>query len=215
MNINSIPTLNSSPKNNMIYQSLVKAEADIVGFSETNRNWNKMESDHRWYERTKGWFESSKSSIAHNVRDIESTTYQPGGNLLLSINKASHRVLATDRDPTGLGRWTSTSYRGRRNIVLRVIVAYRACRSSGPNLAYMQQQRYLDIIGRNICPRQALLDDLGEVVKAGHDQGQQIVLMMDCNTYIFDARFRDWIRDIGLNNGIFDLDHPQVPATYH
>ena len=215
MNINSIPALNDNPKNAMLYQSIVESEANIVGLSETNRNWYKVDSNHKWHDRIKSWFETSHTSMVHNVKDVESENYQPGGNLLLSINKAAHRVFATDKDPTGLGRWTSTVYRGKRNIKLRVIVAYRPCRSSGPNSSYMQQQRFFDVTGRGICPRRALLDDLGDSIKYHHAQGEQIVLMMDCNTDIQETQFRSWLQEIGLEDGIMDHEHPIMPATYH
>ena len=215
LNINSIPALNDNPKNDTLYQAIKESEADIIGMTETNRNWYKVDSKHRWHERIKSWFETSHSSMAHNVKDIESTNYQPGGNILLSIDKAAHRVFSTDRDATGLGRWTSTCYRGKRNIKLRVIVAYRPCRSSGPNSSYMQQQRYFDITGRGLCPRQALLEDLGEIIRGYQAQGEQIILMMECNTNTQDSQFRRWIQEVDLDNGILDLDNPNMPATYH
>ena len=215
LNVNSIPVSNESPKNNMLYQSIVESEADIVGMSETNRNWNLIDSNHRWYDRTRGWFENSHSSLAHNTTNLDSAPYQPGGNLLLSIDKAAHRVFEKDKDPTGLGRWTSTVYRGKRNIKLRVITAYRACRSAGPNSAYMQKSRYLDAIKRGICPRQALLQDLGEAIKTSHNNGEQVVLMMDCNSNVQDSQFQAWIEDIGLENGLLDEACPIMPATYH
>ena len=215
MNINSVPPFNDSPKNDMLYQSICKSEADIVGLSEVNRNWNVIKASHRWYDRTKSWFETSHSTITHNVQDLEATPYQPGGNILISINKAAHRVLKSERDTTGLGRWTSTTYRGRMNLILRVIVAYRPCKSAGPNSAFMQQQRYFDIIGRSICPRQALLEDLGASIKYFHSQGEQVVLMMDCNTHTQTHQFQVWLTDVGLENGIVNLDHPNPPATFH
>ena len=121
------------------------------------------------------------TSIAYNIRDQEPVSYQPGGNLLLSINKAAHRVKQIDKDPTGLGRWTSTVFRGKQNIVLRVILVYRAYKSRGPNSAYMQQQQYFDTINRDICPQEAVLDDLGAMIKTCHERQEQVVLMMDCN----------------------------------
>ena len=215
LNINSIPATNNSPKNDMLYQSIVASEADVIGMSETNRNWYQIDTDHRWHERTKGWFENSHTILAHNTTDIESSSYQPGGNLLLSIGKASHRVIKSEKDPTGLGRWVSTRYRGRQNIVFRTIVAYRPCKSAGPNSSYMQQQRYFDIIGRNICPRKAIMDDLAELVQQCHQRGEQVVLMMDCNNNVREDQFRNWITSMGLIDGTYDLNHPTVPATFH
>ena len=54
MNINSIPSTNNSPKNSMLFQSIEQLEGDIVGFTEVKRFWPIIESNHWWYNRTKG-----------------------------------------------------------------------------------------------------------------------------------------------------------------
>ena len=190
----------------------------IIGISETNRCWKHIPDNHRWEERTKGWWESSKSCISYNYKDCNTSSYQPGGNILLSIGKATHRIIKQGVDETGLGRWSWTRYRGKRNITLRVICAYRPCRpyTAGINSAYSQHQRIFNVTNDTRCPRNAILEDLEEkIIKWRDEEGDQIILMMDCNENVDSPHIQQWLTNCGLYNMTNDTAGLQVPATQH
>ena len=163
LNINGLPKNKNHPKNNLIYQTLLNHKADIFGLTETNLKWSTLDQEHTWKERTTGIWESSHSILSYNRTDINSTTsFQPGGTLLHSNGRSCHRIISSTCDPSGLGRWCSTRYRGRQDVTLRVVCVYRPCTpgTAGPSTTYSQHQRYYDENDDNRCPRKAILDDL-------------------------------------------------------
>jgi hypothetical protein len=49
---------------------------------------------------------------------------QMGGTTVLTTDTAAHRVVDKGRDPSNLGRWCWTRYKGRSNCTLRIYTAY-------------------------------------------------------------------------------------------
>lgn len=209
VNANGVPQLPSHEKNDAIFQFFHRHSIDILGMTEVNRNWRHLPESHNWHNRTRTWWESSKSSISYNTNDSSSTAFQPGGTITQAINKAAHRVIETGRDKSNLGRWSWIKLQGKNNIKLRVITAYRPCKpsSAGPNTAYSQQERFFDITDRAICPRQAVLSDLGAEITQSKNEGDQIVLLMDCNENVENEMIAAWARQLGLKEGILNLHH--------
>ena len=82
--------------------------------------------------------------------------------MMTSINEAAHRIIQRGQDPSGLGCWIWTLYRGPHDVTLRVIVAYQPCvpSSGGENTAYNQQLQHLDYTKQQRCPRKAMMEDL-------------------------------------------------------
>lgn len=220
ININSIPS-SGHPKLKSIMTALKANQVDIAGYTETNCCWHLMNSKDRWREMTKTWWECSKEVIAYNIKDIHSTSFQPGGTIISSINKPSHRIISTGRDETGLGRWSWTRYRGKHTVTTRVICAYRPCKptSAGSNTAYSQQQRYFDIQDgetNDICPREALLRDLAAQITTWKEtEHDQIILMMDCNQNVNSPAIRQWATNLGLRDAITSSHPGPFPPTYH
>ena len=218
MNINGIPVSKEDEKNNLIFQALEKSKADIIGMTEINRYWPKMQEKDRWRQRTFGWWETSKTTIGYNAMDSTNSTFQPGGTMVLSINKPAHRVVETGRDETGLGRWVWQKMKGKRNMMLRIISAYRPCipSTAGPTTTYSQQQRYMDITKDEREPRQAFLEDLGKAIDKWREDGDQIILMADMNTNTIGKEMKQWRESHQLKD-VFITEFPnkKIPATYH
>ena len=94
ININGIPECKNDVKNSRLHQAIDEHDFQIVGIIEINQCWHLLEEDNRWRSCTKGWWEASKASIAYNVKDGElSSSFQPGGIMLLSLNTCAHQVL--------------------------------------------------------------------------------------------------------------------------
>ena len=77
LNINGIPPQNSHTKNNSLFTAIADHYLDIIGMTETNLCWTKLQSSQRWRHRTVGWWETSSSILAHNINDIRTSTFQP------------------------------------------------------------------------------------------------------------------------------------------
>ena len=218
ININGIPMTKEDRKNDQIFQVLARNKIDIVGLTEINRYWPKMNEKDRWRQRTQGWWETSKTTMAYNTKDSTNSTFQPGGTMITSIGKPAHRIDETGNDETGLGRWTWQKMKGKRNIRLRIISAYRPCipSTAGPTTAYSQQQRYLNIINDKRDPRQAFLEDLGKNIEKWHNDGDQIILMADLNTDVTNKEITLWrerhrLKDVYIS----EFPNIKIPATYH
>jgi hypothetical protein len=218
VNCNGIPPLNAHPKNSSIFTTLTDHSFDIVGMAEVNLCWNKIASSQRWKSRTLGWWETSSSILAYNINDISNSYYQPGGTMQISINKAAHRIIQQGRDPSGLGRWCWSLFRGKHNILLRVITLYRPCEPStgGYQTAYSQQQRYFDIQHDNRCPRNAAIEDALQFVQQCLDDGEQVVFMLDANENLRTGPISQTLHQMGLMNAI--LNHHNITddvPTHH
>ena len=218
LNINGIPKNKNHPKNELILNTLKSYDADIFGLTETNLNWQTLDQSHHWRERTTGVWENSHTTIAYNQNDINiHSSFQPGGTLVHSTGKSCHRVTSCDRDPSGLGRWCSTQYKGKLNVKLRIVCAYRPCKQSapGPSTTYSQHQRYFDENDDDRCPRVAFMEDLLIQLTTWRNAGDQLILMIDCNEDVNSNHIKNSFREVGLQEIITkDRTHPSQ-ATYH
>ena len=219
ININGIPELKDDEKNIRIMQAINESEMHIVGVTETNRCWHLLEEENRWRQRSKGWWETLHSSVAYNVKDGHmSTPFQPGGTMVLSCNSSAHRVFDSGRDISRLGRWSWTKYRGKHDVVLQVISAYRPCvpTEPGDNTTHSQHQRYLDAHNDTRTPRQALLDDLGLHIRNSQEQGDQIILLIDCNDDVRGNTMQVWLQDHLLSDAVITRHGGEnAPNTYN
>jgi len=122
---------------------VTERQIDIFGFSESNTCWDVLEESQCFARQTRGWWENCQWVLAHNHTEENKTPFQPGGTGLLSVNHVAHRALRPGEDPTGLGRWCWTHFRGANGFILQVISLYRLCFSNGPLSTYQQHLRKL------------------------------------------------------------------------
>jgi hypothetical protein len=213
-----LPMTTDNPKNKIIYNTITNKQINIIGLAETNRCWHKLKEKDRWKNRTRGWWESSHCVFGYNMKDGDiASAFQPGGTTLISINNSSHRVISSGRDSSGLGRWTWTLYRGKHNVTLRIITAYRPCKPStpGPNTTYSQHQQYHNRISDIRCPRDSILEDLGQCINTWRNAGDQIILMADFNDDMEGPKIHQWTQSLQLTNAISTLHPINNEPTYH
>ena len=118
LNINGLPQDSTKHKNRTIRNFMNNYNIDIFGMAEVNLNWNLLPTKDRWEERTIGWWEDSRVTIAHNVEDEATQVFQPGGCIQVTTNKLISCWTGNGVDPTGLGRWTWSTYVGKNNTTL-------------------------------------------------------------------------------------------------
>jgi hypothetical protein len=147
-NVDSLPMHKNDEKNDSIARFCVDKELDFIGMTEPNKCWYLLPTDDHIHERFYGYWENMHASIAYNKNNPHAAPHQVGGAVGLSFNQAAHRIDLVGggrgQDPTGLGRWTWTRFRGRDNVCLRVAVVYAPCKSSGPLTAWSQQMAYFN-----------------------------------------------------------------------
>ena len=217
LNVNGLPRNKHKEKNTSLLRKLYNYNFHVIGLTEPNLHWPSLPSSHRWDERIHNVWESSHSSLAYNTTDHAPGEWQPGGCIQLSIDRAAHRVISSGRDPLGLGRWTWTRYRGRHDVTLRVITAYRPCvqAMAGERTVHRQHERFFNRIGDTRCPRTAMGEDLCRAISEWQESGDQIILMLDANENVSTGSFHLSLHQLGLTEAISHRHHLLGGAPTH
>ena len=141
-NVNGLRKEKWKEKNRALVKFLRYYKFDIFGLAETNIHWPSLDPIDRWEEHMQGIWESMHHSIAYNTTDSVNQPWQPGGCVQVSCDCAVHRCIYSGTDPSGLGRWCWSRFRGRHDVTLQVITAYRTCNihNAGEQTAHSQQQ---------------------------------------------------------------------------
>ena len=141
-NINSFPKLGAA-KFLRMQQEL--RDNDIIGMSETNKNWNKMRQQDTMRSRTDHWWKVKHTQMAW-LRDTEwPSTYQQGGVTLTTQGELADFVQEKGEDQAGLGRWAWQTLEGREETKTAIIQIYRPCKNTkDAGSTYQQQQAWTD-----------------------------------------------------------------------
>jgi hypothetical protein len=140
---------------------------------------------------------------------------QHGGVTLWSINKAAHRVTTSGQDTDGLGRWAWTHYRGRNNVSLRVVTAYRPVRNTtGAMSVWNQQRSYFDVKDDDRCPRELFNLHLVDAIRTWLAAGDQLVVALDANEDVRSGTVYKFLLDLGLTEAMIDQHGPDGPSTF-
>jgi hypothetical protein len=200
---------------------VLKNEFDIFGLAETNVNWSRLNASAQFHERTLHTWAKTHASLAYNrtvpsrspssLRSL-SAFHQYGGVALLSTTQAAHQVSKSGRDPTGLGRWTWTSYQGRSPVSLKVVTAYRPCLSDGPLSTYSQHVNFFYDKNDDRCPRQAFLEDLSKDIGQWIQAGEQVIVMLDANIDVRDGEVNQMFFDAGMREVLLEINS-DLPVT--
>jgi hypothetical protein len=162
--------------------------AGAICLAETNLNWHHSQH-HAALRRClqKNWPASKYQISVPN--EILLCNYQPGGTATLIVDRWTSRVIGSGMDPHGLGRWSFVMLRGKQDINICIISAYRICddKYTGPKTAYQQQKRQLSAMFRKQKqittpnPNRQLVLDLQSWISTLQKQGTQIILSLDNN----------------------------------
>jgi exonuclease III len=213
-NIGGFPLDKNKHKETIIRCGITHWEFDIFGLAETNTDWRLMDENSKLYFRTKEWWEYLHISFGYNCTSKPITARQFGGTALFSINKSSHRVAAKGHDPTQLGRWAWTLYRGKNNHTLRVISAYRPNPPNGALTVYAQHTLYFNNKDDKRCPRLAFLQDLSKEIQTFMETGDHIILLIDGNTNMKRSDLRSSLESLTLREVILEKHGLNGPSTF-
>jgi len=165
-----------------------KIGAGAICLAETNLNWH--HTQHHASLRCclhRNW---SASRFQTSVPDeIFLGIYQPGGTTTLVVDRWTSRIIKSGMDPYSLGRWSYVILRGKQDINLCIITAYRVCadKYTGPKTAYQQQKWQLSAMYRaqnklvNPDPNHQFILDLHSWVSHLQQDGTQVILGIDNN----------------------------------
>mgnify|MGYP003529804912 CR=1 FL=1 len=146
-----------------------------------------------------GWFEALGINTAYYEKHEAGSIFQPGGVSLWSIGVGIHQTQSTGQDPSGLGRWAWTRYRGRQGIHLRVVTAYRpVLNTSGALSVWNQQKAHFEAKDDDRCPRAIFTEDMPKEIRNWKEEGDQIVIGIDANEDVHTGKLAKAFRDKGL-----------------
>ncbi len=181
-NIHNLPADCRTSKSRQLVDYVVQKDYDCFMMAEIGLNWTKISSNDRWFERISGKFRTSRSVFAHNATELHhSKVLQPGGVGLISTDDVTHRITATGKDPTGLGRWCWTRFQGKNGVKVRMVSVYRPCESPGATTTYQQQLRQLRHHTVEFEPRAALYEELFMECTEWMDEVDHIIICSDSN----------------------------------
>ena len=218
ININGLPQNRSHPKYGTIREQVATHHIDVLGLSEVNLKWNRFSCYDRLIQRTSKWWENSHCRYAYNSHDVSSAKFQPGGTAILSINHLSHKVIPTHhQDSTGLGRWISTLYQGRKDTKLRIIQVYRPCKPNphSSNGVYQQHSRYFLSKHNTTCPRNQFLIDLHAYITHCTNNSEQVIAMGDFNDDINTDPISSFFTSLQMHNVLHTLFPTHYTAAPH
>ena len=198
-NINGLPIRSSNPKLDSLQAFINNNHVDVMGLSELNSVWHLIPTTSHLPALTAEWFESCHLGLAWNTNEHLLSPCQVGGVALLSTNQLAHKVISTGCDPTNLGCWTWTRYRGQQGLYLRIVSCYRPVfNAKGPLSAYNQHRRFFLTQHIDTCPPKRFLDDLQSHICEWQNEGDLLIVGGDWND---DTTTLDWQRywtELGL-----------------
>jgi len=189
-------------------------QIDVFTFAKHNICWDLIPKQQQLAERTCGWWENAHWATSFNKREKYPIAHQPGGTGIAVFNDLSHRALQPGSDQNGLGQWSWVRLRGQSSHILRIVLAYRPCYSSGPLSMYQQQVRYFAKLNCTDSPKQKFLTDLKKEILTWQAKGDTVILVADMNEDVRSLAIQDMLRAIGLVDGPTTL-HASPPATYN
>jgi Exonuclease III len=203
-NPNGITGPGKFSKISRIQQKALTYQLDVLCMVEQSQNLKRIPTQWQLRNLTQGWWQHRRVAQAYN-RQFDSGKESQVGGVSLTINDSlAHRSTTINNDPTGLGRWTSILVKGTQGFSTRIICAYRPCKSSGPDTAYIQHAIYFNQINRKGDPRKMFMEDLADAIVKWRSRGEQIILTGDFNTGDKTSSSRQqsfwdpWLRTTGL-----------------
>ena len=137
-NIKNLSENSNTDKSHKLFKYIKETNYDI--FNDRNRPClSYIEPENQWFERV-CTLTRSKLSYVFNIKEKKGRLSRlPGGVAMIATDQVAHRMTAMGTDLTGLGRWTCMTFRGKNNIMLRVVTWYRPCEATGVSTTYQQQ----------------------------------------------------------------------------
>ena len=108
----------------MLQKLVTDYNVAVLGCSEVNLNWHELKQSEQWAERSMGLWECFNTSLAFNTEDEAAASNQRGGCLQVVKEKDAVSWIESEKDLTGLGRWTWTCHRGKHNVNSKNYTAY-------------------------------------------------------------------------------------------
>jgi hypothetical protein len=129
--LGGLPVHSKDPKYKTLIKTILNRQIDVVAMQEIGLNFNCTGASDQWKHRI-GWNtwldgHRTKTVNAWNSLDRVKRLDQYGGVAILGLGRTSFYASGSGIDPSNLGRWCWTRYKGKDNLTLRVVSFYHPC----------------------------------------------------------------------------------------
>lgn len=208
-------------KQNSLKDWLVQNEVDIVGWQEIGLAQHMFQKHERLAERLRDYRRKQIRVSSSNNKHEAIEKFQWGGTATIAYDTLANMARSSGADEDGIGRWSWIQLEGHNNRRIRVISAYNPCRTTTSQFAtvYAQQKRYWLSQHKDVCPRQKFRIDLCNLCSKWIQQGEYILLLIDCNENLslnLDLQSHLTAEPLNLVDPIrskYPTDQPLPPTT--
>ena len=184
-------------------QTLADFDVRCFCLSETNLDWQCHYVRNDFLSRQCRTWTYTKTSFSSIDMKLP-TDYITGGTLTSRIGTWSSRVLSSEQDPSGMGRWSQITLTGKRNTKISIITGYRCIQNKGDDSASTHETIYMrdQHTALSPNPRKQFIVDLTKYIKAKQKQNHDIILNVDANEVIGEESqgIAKLIRECGLTD---------------
>ena len=208
-------------KTTRTFNGYVNLKSDIGGMVETNLDWRNQPPEGSFYQRKQTCsLKPIKAVLAHNTTAPPQllASGQPkkllhGGCVLMSLKPfINSRIVATDKDPEQLGRWSSFLVEGKSHQYIRYVTAYLPCpNATGNDTVYSQHQRHFRAQKTDREPVEAMIQDLHQAISSWIAEGEKVVIGMDANQDVRSGDMAIMLRTLGFEEQITSRHGPLEP----
>ena len=195
---------------------LLDHKFDLVGLTEVNKDWRRMEHNNTIWGATSGWRENRRVQVGQNITKPSSKSdLLIGGVAMVAFDDLVFRISKQESDARNLGRWCSFTITGKNNVKTSIFTCYCPVRgkSIGSTLAqhliYMKENK--SSIPDTHCPRQLFGLDLKAALEDKMEKGHNILVMGDFNSE--HSNLKKWMQELGLSD-LIEQRHGTCPKTY-
>ena len=201
---------------------IANIDADITGMAETNSAWQHHHIKTKSQASIRRHYQTSKISYSSPSREVdpmpENESFQPGSTVTFPNQKMATLIHGQAfSDPTGLGRWSGLTFRGKENKMFTTITAYRVCTGTIKSVpigsSFAREYEYFKEQGiASPRPQKIFLKELAQTITSLQSAGHSILIMMDSNGQISDD---DDLKMFMSECDLADLhSHAPSPSTY-
>jgi hypothetical protein len=108
------------------------------------------------------------AKLSFSSIDMESTAdYITGGMVTSALGSRSSRVLSTDKDPTGMGRWSELLLTGKKQTMILLFTRYCCVHSNGDASAWTNEKIFMkdQQSAKSANPQKQFIIDLMKCIK--------------------------------------------------
>ena len=216
LNVNGLPFKHDHFLIDLYLQGTTSLQSDIQCAQEININLTNPAIRQRFLRAMRRFDRLATIQLGYvKKQEYDKSIYRPGGVMVWTHGINSGRVC--DRSSDEYGRWSSLTMLQKDEQQTVFISAYKTCKGSkldGTGIASQQYRAMVRDGKRKKNQRQHFDDDLKQLIGHHYQQGKEVCLAMDSNTWSTSEEMNTFLADAGMLNA-YDIvyegkEHPRT-----